>query len=254
MYTLQNVQANVTATTQGAYVTRWQKLHNGQLVDILYQGSELKRTGIPVLFPNFGKSRILPQHGFARNATWVASAQTEESIMFTLEHTEVDSDMKQLYPSQFTAQVILSLTKDGDLIYTLRVINTDGEPVPISPGLHPYWIVNHAQKKDITIPDIPDFDATKIDWDHNPPDTAYSFSKKIAIQFPDKELTVEDISPDGTICKYLQVWSQPIDAVDHNFICFEPITRGNFGLEQDPIIVAAGETWEMKISFSVKLI
>ncbi len=56
----------------GGYVTDWRvKNSEGEFVPILYVGSELKRTGIPILFPYYGPSDSgMGQHGFGRKLQW----------------------------------------------------------------------------------------------------------------------------------------------------------------------------------------
>jgi galactose mutarotase-like enzyme len=230
---------NLTISSQGGYVTSW--------ADILYQGSKIQRTGIPILFPHFGKSDKYRMHGFARDSLW----HTVSANFLELTDQDIDEKAKTEYPFKFKTQIQLELINPNTLRYKLSVQNTGTEPMPIMPGLHPYWSIPHDQKSQIQIHGLPDFDATTIDWTNNPPDNTYDFPGEITAGFPNKKITIKDISQDKNI-KNLVIWSQtPTKDPDYNFICIEPICGPHYAIDKNPIYVHPNETWEMKLEFKI---
>jgi galactose mutarotase-like enzyme len=242
-------KSQLTAIQKGGYVINWKIKKDGIWHDMLYQGSELKRTGIPILFPQFGKSEFLPQHGFARDSDWKFLDQTETTISMQLDKYWANQEMTNGYKYDYEAQIDLTLEEDS-FIYQLTVRNVGDKTLPISPGLHPYWEVKHDLKKEVTIEGIEGFDAKEFDWDNNPPDHYYKFEKVVRIHLPDKIISIKDLSGE---CQNIVVWSQPLEKPDHDFICVEPVTRVNYGLEENPITIKPGESWEMKLRFSAEL-
>lgn len=240
--------SQLTAIQEGGYVVSWKIKKDGLWHDILYQGTELKRTGIPILFPQFGPSEILSQHGFGRDSRWKFVDQTDTTISMMIDNNNANQAMMNGYHYNFEATINLSI-EENSFIYQLIVKNTGEKHLPIAPGLHPYWEVKHELKKDVTIEGIKHFDATEFDWDLNPPDNHYGFDKVVRIHLPDKIVSIKDLSG---VCENIVVWSQPLEKPDHDFICVEPITRVN-GLDHNPIKIEPQKTWEMKLRFSAEL-
>lgn len=234
----------------GGYVTDWKmKNGRGEWVDILYIGTELKRTGIPILFPYYGPSNSgMGQHGFGRNLKWNIINSSETEAILELNDADLPEETKKLYPYKFKTQIILKL-HENSFEYILNVENTGSSPLPIAPGLHPYWAIDHIKKTAVTIENYPEIDLAKIDWDQNPPDTEYDFRNPVTITFPDKKLTIEDQS--NKITK-LVVWSQPNSAADHDFICFEPVTLPRNSFDENPILVALSKVFTFKLMFTAQ--
>lgn len=237
---------------QGGYVTEW-KVKNpiGEWVDLLYLGSELKRTGIPILFPYYGPSTSgMGQHGFGRNLKWHLIDQSATSCILEITETDLDLATKLLYPYQFQTQIKLRLL-ENTFEYTLEVKNTGMTPLPIAPGLHPYWAISHQKKVAAKLENQPEFNAAEIDWDHNPPDIEYNFKNPVTILLPDRSIAIEDSSEKIT---KLVVWSQPLINIDHDFICFEPVSLPRGSFDQKPIIVEEKRDFKMTIKFTANLI
>jgi galactose mutarotase-like enzyme len=260
----------------GGYVTSWQvKNDEGQYVDVLYQGSRLKRTGIPLLFPYYGdppeqlnpggmaEGEAMPSHGIGRTEAWEGRVENDHLIM-ELSSQGISEEARRLFPFSFAAKITVSAEADGSLIYGLEVKNTAqaGDPgarnLPLKPGLHPYWAVAHDRKREIEIDGIDGFDARALDWDHEPPDTPYEYNGMVRVVLPDKEVTIEDIStvskeqPERPIHNII-VWSQTPDEDDYEFVCVEPVSGLDDGINRDPILVAPGKTFHLRIRFGVKL-
>jgi galactose mutarotase-like enzyme len=247
---IQNENARVGVNSQGGYVTSWQVRNSvGAFEDILYVGSVMKRGGIPVLFPYFGRSEKLRAHGFGRDSKWQIVEQSQNSLQMRLISDALSEDAKVEYPYAFVAEIVVALGEDSSLQYTLSVENTDSQALPISPGLHPYWALAHADKSRLRIDGISGFDAGSIDWNSAPPDTVYSFKDKATVYFPTKRLVIQDVSD---VIKYLIVWSQTPQNADYNFVCVEPSSGEHYGIDRAPIMVAAGETWTLSLVFRVE--
>jgi galactose mutarotase-like enzyme len=250
-----NHSSEIEVDPNGGYLKRWQIKDRpvNQPVDILYQGTELKRTGIPLLFPNWGDSGTkLRKHGFGRDSRWSTTLlKGKNRIVMTLDSKDLPKPIRQEYDYDFKTEVSFSLKKN-QLLYCLSVENTGLKNMPISPGLHPYWAINHKDKTKVKTT-IPGFSPNDFDWDNSPPDNTYLFPGKTEISFPEIKITIEDITPQPVV-KYMVVWSQPINKPDFNFICFEPICGPAGSISQKNIVVKPLEKWRMKLKFEVDLL
>lgn len=235
---------------QGGYVTDWKvKDSAGNWNSILYVGSELKRTGIPILFPYYGPSESgMGQHGFGRNLKWHIVSSNDNQVTMELTDADLPEETKKLYPYQFKTQITLKI-QENSFEYTLKVENIGSDPLPIAPGLHPYWAVEHSQKGEVTVEGHPEFDASKIDWDISPPDVEYPFKNPVTVNFPSHKVTIEDLS--NKITK-LVVWSQPLDNKDRDFICFEPVSMERGSFDKKPIQIEPQKIWEMHLKFNLQ--
>ncbi len=236
---------------EGGYVSSWRL---GETDNVLYQGQTQKRTGIPILFPYFGKAEGKRQHGFGRDSMWTVTDISDTSVSMSLTSEQISEDAKKEYPYPCIARITVQVLADESLAYTLEVQNTGNAEMPISPGLHPYWAVPHSEKTKIIIEGIDGFDATKIDWENNPPDLVFQYSGKTVVKLPQREITIEDITENGPALKHIVVWSQTPQKEDYNFVCVEPVCGKNEALHENPILIAPGKSWKMKIKFTAKTI
>ncbi len=253
-YVLQTSHGIVTIDPEGGYVTSWKVKHphSHEYFDVLYRGSTKKRSGIPILFPYFGKSSKTRQHGFGRDSTWKVEHVSATSLQMNLSSYHIPSDAKQEYPYSFEAALTISLHENGAMEYGLVVKNIDSKDLPISPGIHPYWDIEHEEKKHIKVSGLSGFDASAIDWDNNPPDDRFTFDKSAALHFPDRTIDIKDISANGSKITQVAVWSQAINKPDFNFVCFEPVCGLDYAIDNNPILVSPNSLWEMKLKFSVE--
>jgi galactose mutarotase-like enzyme len=125
------------------------------------------RGGIPVLFPIAGKLRdnryalggrsfTMKQHGFARDLPWtVLDESTRDGASVTLGLTASGATRMQ-YPFEFELRYTVRL-RGGALSVDQRIENQGDVPMPIQPGLHPYFFVPDGIKGDVRI----DTDATR---------------------------------------------------------------------------------------------
>lgn len=251
-YVIETQHGIATVDPEGGYVTSWkvQNPKTHELMDVLYRGSTKKRSGIPVLFPYFGKSSKTRQHGFGRDSSWKVEHVSNSSIEMNLSSNTIPSDAKHEYPYSFEATLVISLHENGSMEYGLRVKNTGDKDLPISPGIHPYWDIEHEEKKHIKVSGLSGFDASAIDWDNNPPDDRFAFEKSLMLHFPDRNIEIKDISEHGSKIKHVAVWSQAINKPDFNFVCFEPVCGVDYAIDNNPIFIASNNTWEMKLRFA----
>lgn len=251
---LQHKGIKIAANPKGGYITSWQikNPHTKKFEEILYQGSESKRSGIPILFPQFNNNPPLPKHGFGRDSDWKVKL-LDKSIVLTLTDKEINTNLKACYPYQFKAEIKVFIEDKNSIIYSLKVDNLGQTPLPICPALHPYFAIQHQDKINLITEGIPSFDPAFIDWENNPPDAHFPFRGKFTVTFPEgKFLKLEDITSRHVV-KYLQIWSQTKDKDDYNFVCFEPLTRLDNAINnKDCIEVKPKQSWNMRLRFSVK--
>lgn len=210
--------------------------------EVLYRPAEtgnVKRWGLPLMIPNFSrlqngifkeKGTTLPIHGFGRNLPWTVVTHNDTSIAIQL--TSSDATRRD-YPYEFTFTVTITVGA-GTLLYTLTMENRSDVTMPIAPGFHPYFTVAQAAKPQLVVSTIPTFEVGAFAWDVKPPDNPYSFPHTVTIQVPQHgALTIEELPDDTTYkLKNIQVWSEPAEKPDHDFVCFEPIVTSEDGLNR----------------------
>lgn len=206
--------------------------------------------------------------------------KSHSSITIQLTNSNISPEMQLAYPYQFTAEIIVDISLPNCLTYTLKVYNTGETNLPIAPGLHPYFPINHAEKakleirketfklgekklgkvklsNSLTKPNkLKDseviFQGKNVNW--NEPSSGFfnNFNTEATILFPNKKIRITEISPKPDI-QNLVVWSQTQTQTenDYNFICVEPFTRGTNAINENPIIVSPNKTWEMIVQFEV---
>jgi galactose mutarotase-like enzyme len=235
--------SSLSFSSTGGYITSW-KINNRE---VLYQGSELKRGGIPFMFPNFDAGDPLPKHGFGRVSKWQILNQSVNSCHLKLTNTDISDEFKKLYPYNFIVELKVE-TINNLLNYQIFITNLGNINMPISPGLHPYWPVSHTDKNKITLENVSNFDSKNIDWNNSPPDYMVDFNNQLIANFPDYQLTITDFSSDIKF-KHLQIWSQNTSFPDYNFVCFEPITLPKNGINTNPIFIKPNQTVNFSLQF-----
>jgi len=114
------------------------------------------RGGIPVLFPVAGRlnddsfpvngERLsMSQHGFARRMPWrVSGIDTSSAAALSVTLDANDATLAQ-WPYRF--QVTFQYRLSGSTLAIRQRFTNDGDrPMPIHPGLHPYFLVESGQK------------------------------------------------------------------------------------------------------------
>jgi galactose mutarotase-like enzyme len=233
-----------------------QWIHNS--VGVFYQGSSIRRSGIPILFPfaNPLKDDILQisgmeikQHGFGRDFPWQIGKRTESSIEIILTPKDISSEMQEAYPFDFEAKIVLELN-DNNLIYTLEITNHGKQTMPIAPGIHPYFPIKHADKANLVIDNLQAFDAKNINWDNESTGYFYGFEDSVDIKFTNHTISMQQRTIKNF--KHLVIWSQTNANLDYDFVCVEPFSRHTNAINNDPILVEPGRVWISKITFTIK--
>jgi galactose mutarotase-like enzyme len=213
------------------------------------------RGGVPILFPIAGKlagetltldGRSFPmkQHGFARNLPWkveAESARDDASVTLVLRD---DESTRAQYPFSFLVTFTYRL-RDGALRIEQRFENTGDDPMPIQPGLHPYFAVAEARKREarvftdatrawdnktsqpVTIRGGIDLVGDEIDLhllDHRPREARLQRPgmRNVTVRFGDDQ-------------KVLVVWT----VRGRDFVCVEPWSRAANALNEGKGIVVA---------------
>jgi galactose mutarotase-like enzyme len=237
---------------------------------MLYRAAEtgnVKRWGLPLMIPNFSrlkqgifqeKGTTLPVHGFGRNLPWTVIDQKQDSISIQLTSSE---QTRQGYPYDFAFTARISAgeeeTGGGTLTYVLTMENRSDEVMPIAPGFHPYFSVDQRDKARLHVDGLAGFTAEKVHWDTQPPDQPYAFPHQVTIEFPQRgTLTIrEQPVADAYALTTMQVWSEPASALDHNFVCFEPIVTSEDGLNRpkDRLNIAPHGSRQIVLQFSFRI-
>ena len=177
------------------------------------------RGGIPLLFPFAGKlvdetftltGTKMKQHGFGRNRAWSVTARDAASIRMTL---AADAETRAQWPYAFTAHHTVMAIPRG-LQLELSIVAGD-QPLPISPGWHPYFALAAADKAAVR------GDVEGVTPDRFGDDREFDFGVTAPIEgrarfaLPNVGELLLEASPE---LRHLQFWSQP----GKPFICIEP--------------------------------
>jgi galactose mutarotase-like enzyme len=200
--------------------------------------SKSVRGGIPILFPVAGRlpggqyeldgrTYAMKQHGFARDLPWTVvdeSTANGASVTLALEANDVT---RQVYPFHFALRFTYRL-RGGALFVEQSFENRGSAPMPIQPGLHPYFFVPDAAKADARI----DSDATHA-YD-NRTGREIPAPRPIPLAGQEVDMFLLDHTPRATILhrpgapavrlefgddqRVLVVWTLP----GRDFVCVEP--------------------------------
>ncbi len=252
----------VSLSLDGGNILSWQvyneKTKNSD--DIFYIGSTERRGGMPVLFPfanplDDGVLKIshkkIGQHGFARDSNWQLVNMSESSAKISLTNLNISPEMQIAYPFEFQISIIVSLKSPNSLEYTIEVKNTDKKDLPIAPGLHPYFALNHLSKPQLKIMNSDaSLDLHPIDWENDMDGNFYNWTdKSMVCVFPDKIITIAET--DTKHFENIVVWSQTPQKSDTHFVCIEPFTRKTNAINDQPILVKPSSAWSTTLIFSV---
>ena len=205
------------------------------------------RGGIPLLFPFAGKladetltltGTKMKQHGFARNHAWTVIERDAACVRMTL----ADSDeTREQYPYGFTAHHTVLAVPDG--VQLELTIVAEDQPLPVSPGWHPYFALaadaKPRVKSDVAVLDTRRFTSER-EFDFGVPAPIDGRSR---FTLPDVGALAITASPD---LRHLQFWSQP----GKPFICIEPFfgPAGTINTEQRGWVPArSARTFSMRL-------
>ena len=238
---------------------------SGQLIQwnhdgagVFYQGSSIRRSGIPILFPfaNPLKDDIfeitgkkIPQHGFGRDFAWQVTDHTHNSLTMTLTQDDISSAMKEAYLYEFEVNILISVS-ENILCYALRVTNKSSQDMPIAPGIHPYFPIAHKDKSKIKIDNLENF-KNNIDWETDNNGFFYNFGGTANIHFLDSQQIEIKSNPTDSF-NHIVLWSQTPKNIDHDFVCIEPFTRQTNAINDNPILIEPSQSWQSEIYFTIK--
>ena len=129
----------------GAHVTSWIPAGGSERL-FMSRASQFKpgspiRGGIPVIFPQFGTTGPLAQHGFARVMPWefvgAEAMGAGASAVFRLRDNE---DSRSLWANAFLAELTVAIG-GNQLAATLAITNTGAESFTFTSALHTYFAV-----------------------------------------------------------------------------------------------------------------
>jgi galactose mutarotase-like enzyme len=178
------------------------------------------RGGIPVLFPYAGKlvdgrltaaGTTMGQHGFGRNRPWLVQEKGAGEARLRLVQ---DPETRSQFPYDYEADYVVTVLPRGAEV-RLRVENTGGRPIPLSPGWHPYFRCAARMKARVS-GTVAGFTADKLGDDREfdfgllPPP-----SGRTEFHVPELGTVSIEFSPK---MRHMQFWSQP----GKDFICLEP--------------------------------
>ena len=205
------------------------------------EGRLKRRGGMPLLFPNAGplldgSPFPLPQHGFARDLPWELLRRSEDAATISLKR-----DADERYPFSLRLEVSICVAP-GRLDYGFSVVNESPSPLPMAPGLHPYFAVPYEFRSEL-ITNAPGFDPSTYDW-----------SEVLVLDRVDPlELTL----PGGTRLTAVSssdltttvIWSEP----GRDFLCIEPWAAAPGALTNPDACLHAlpGETKSFHYSLAV---
>jgi galactose mutarotase-like enzyme len=233
----------------------------------LHDPSKNVRGGIPILFPVAGKlpagryrvegeTYEIKQHGFARDrpGTVVDESSGEEaSVTLGLEASDAT---RAVYPFDFALRFTYRL-RGGQLSVEQTFENRGRTPMPVQPGLHPYFFVPDASKADARV----ETDATRA-YD-NRIGREVPVPRPIPLAGREVDLFLLDHSPRETVLsrpgrssvrlafgdeqRVLVVWTLP----GRDFVCVEPWwTRAGAIADGTAPRIAAGAAATTTLSLS----
>jgi galactose mutarotase-like enzyme len=173
------------------------------------------RGGIPLLFPFAGKlvnetfllaNTKVKQHGFARDRVWEVTARDAASVRMTL---GADAETRAVYPYTFTATHAVMLVAGG-IQLELTIVAGD-EPLPVSPGWHPYFATTDKSSISVALPGAEGFrDDREFDFG-----VVAAIDGRTRATLPGLGALELAAAPE---LRHVQFWSQP----GKPFVCIEP--------------------------------
>ena len=221
--------------------------------EMTLNGRDPVRGGVPILFPNGGEINAnflypkLKRHGFARDSAWKLEKKDDGFV----EELASDDKTKNIYPFDFKLEVLGKFENNNSFTIEQKVHNTSSVDIPISIGLHPYFLVPNSEKKNIKF----NFDGGKeIEeffevWANG--GTLYidnpmmkDSNSLIEIEIPTIGTITLNISKEY---QKIWIWSEP----GKDFVCIEPMLRGLNGITDNPQKVKNNEVFTA--SFNIYL-
>lgn len=205
--------------------------------------SEKIRGGIPIMFPNAGPDEEgLPQHGFARDSKWEVVKNDGGELVGVL---EVDKKTQEIFAHDFRLEMRMRVEQDGSVSLLQKVSNkSEGDFMPISMGLHPYFPVAEQQKKEFlsdligkekagnSLGEWLGGEAISID---NPGILTLPLSEKFNLRMKISQ-------------EYKKIWLWTLPGQD--FVCVEPVMGDVGNIRNNPTLVSSEKPFIAWVNFS----
>jgi galactose mutarotase-like enzyme len=225
------------------------------------------RGGIPILFPFAGRlsndvftldgERVpMPQHGFARKVPWrIAATETADAAAITLELEHSEATL-QVWPFRFRLTFRYAL-RDETLTITERYQNLGDRPMPMHPGLHPYfrvadWTKRHARLETTATMAYDNRTGLRraltgpIELGSGEVDLQLLDHGQTRVRLVRPGAPAVDLAYDRADT-VVTVWTQP----SRDFVCLQPWTRPSDAVNQgQALLVAPGADYETVVSIS----
>lgn len=212
------------------------------------------RGGIPVLFPQFADTGLLPKHGMVRTAQWELLDEQASQGSHTLRYgLEIFQDNYPTWPNTAKLNLVAKVTPDA-LFFELLVVNTGSRSFSWTGGLHPYFAVQDVLQSSLSglaglsVQDRydPDFQSQPQDdvmWNGQPFERLYNTCPPLTLKTDSYSLNLIASGFDQWM-----VWNpgqeggnalEDLPTGDwRRFICVEPVCVAK------PVVLAPGETFE----------
>lgn len=142
--------AEATVLLHGAHIVSWKPAGGEERLYLsekaVFEDGKPVRGGVPICFPQFGKTGPLPQHGFVRDRSWEkVSARAGEDYAMAVLRIRDDADTRALWPHAFQAELSVSIT-GARLDMELEIENTGDAALKFSAALHTYLRVKEVEE------------------------------------------------------------------------------------------------------------
>jgi galactose mutarotase-like enzyme len=231
---LKNKNSNVEISTLGAQIISF----NHQQKEAFAHSENHRRSGVPILFPFAGELsqnyNNCKQHGFVRDIEWEILDQDDTNVLFCFSFSDIT---KINFPFEFV--IFYDITLNGNTLTTEMEIISNSPNMPISPGIHPYFLpttsINNSE-----FGDLEDRKLILNNFNQKYNATVYGY-KDILLNYGNYQVSMKDLSGFAT---KIVAWSE--DKTKH--ICLEPWMSGFDGFLDNPKILQAGESviWNMQ--------
>lgn len=203
-----------------------------------FQDGESIRGGIPICWPWFGmnkQNKELPQHGFARTASWeyIDSKELDNSTQITM-MLRSDAKTKKMFPYEFELRLILNIGKE--LLIKIVTKNLDTKTFKITQALHTYFNISDTSNISILgLEDKPYLDA--LDFKQKRQDGSIKIDKEVdrvfqeifkPIKLKDKDETIEIINEGSNSVVVWNPWIEKCSRMSamnedgyKTFVCIE---------------------------------
>lgn len=241
---------------------------------LFYDADDIGHSGIPLCFPSFGpldnneflydgKSYSMKQHGFVRDNNCERTQLSSNEITYQLTQNE---DSLERFPFNFTFEATYKLLENG-LQITTSMKNDSEKPLPISPGVHPYFALENPANVQFTTNassaynNLNDYKEEKFSESEylevmadnsgvktvkvlkNPDHHMPSHGIETLSIFRDSQKAIK-LKTDLNSFELMTVWRK---AEDSKFICIEPASIKN-GLNTSPQLIESGSSFKSSIS------